>query len=354
MKPTICLVVGDNHTPHCGVKDYARRLAAALDNIGLTVELMAPADWGVKSFLDFCETLRQRQFNIVHVQYPSIGNRKSLCPHLLGMMRVAAGFVVTLHEYSALPALQRASTHVFRGTADCILFTTESEMMNYGQSGVMQRVIPIGSNVPAFSSELQRLPNVLYFGQIRPGKGLEAFLELARYSLQLGKPFKYQVIGTIPQRRTAYYEAIRAKSVTEVEWLIDLRFEEVAQSMAGSIAAYLPFPDGASYSRGSLLAALTNGLPVITTVGSATPHELRNLLLPSTSPVEALAHLERLYGQPAEVSALSYAEREFAARFSWAQIAHQHEKVYLETLSRVHSTRRWRHVLAPYLRRFMM
>src|SRR5512146_1546660 len=282
VKPSICLVVGDNHTPHCGVKDYAGRLATALNNIGLTVELMAPADWGVKSFLGFCETLRQRRFDIVHVQYPSIGNRKSLCPHILGVMRVATGFVVTLHEYSALPALQRASTHMFRGTADSILFTTESEMMKYGRSGVMQRAIPIGSNVPAFSSELQRLPNVLYFGQIRPGKGLEAFLELARYSLQLGKPFKYQVIGTIPHRRIAYYEALRAKSINGVEWLIDLQFDEVAQLMAGSLAAYLPFPDGAKYSRGSLLAALTNGLPVITTVDTATPSELRDLLLPST------------------------------------------------------------------------
>lgn len=347
MKQSICLVVGDNHTSHCGVKDYACHLATALENIGLTVEISAPADWGVRSFLGFCETLRQRRFDIVHLQYPSIGHRKSLLPHLLGVMRAATGFVVTLHEYSALPTQQRVSTHIFRGTADCILFTTELEMMNYGRSGVIQRAIPIGSNVPAFSSELPRLPNVLYFGQIRPGKGLETFLELARQSLQLGRPFKYQVIGTVPQRRTAYYKALRAKSVKGVEWLIDLQFEEVAQLMAGSLAAYLPFPDGAKYSRGSLLAALTNGLPVITTIDAATPNEMRDLVLPSTGPIEALTHLEILYAQPAEVAALSYAEKQFAARFSWPHIARQHEQVYLETLSRVHASHRWHHAIAP-------
>src|SRR5579863_9781322 len=114
MNPSICLVFGDNRTLHCGVKDYSYRLAEALGNIGLGVELLAPDDWGLKSWLLFCEKLRHSQFDIVHIQYPSIGNRKSLCPHLLGAMRVAKGTVVTLHEHSSLPILQRASTNLFR------------------------------------------------------------------------------------------------------------------------------------------------------------------------------------------------------------------------------------------------
>jgi glycosyltransferase involved in cell wall biosynthesis len=203
----------------------------------------------------------------------------------------------------------------------------------------MQRVIHIGSNVPAFSSDLPRTQNVLYFGQIRPGKGLEGFLELARHSLQLARPFKYKVIGSVPQRRVAYYKAARAESVPEVEWLIDLSFQETARLMASSLAAYLPFPDGASYRRGSLLAALTNGLPAMTTVGSATPSELLDVLLPTTGPIEALTHLDRLYGDPGEVATLSCAERLFAVNFSWEHIARQHEQLYLDTLLRTQPKR---------------
>lgn len=176
MNLSICLIVGDNHTQHCGVKDYASRLGKELEKIGLSAELLAPPDWSVKSFLRFCEKLRERQFDIVHVQYPSIGNRKSLCPHFVGIMRVAKRVVVTLHEYSSMPILQRASTHLFRWTADQLLFTAETELMRYGQSDIMQRVIHIGSNVPAFSSDQPRTPNVLYFGQIRPRKGLKSSL----------------------------------------------------------------------------------------------------------------------------------------------------------------------------------
>jgi glycosyltransferase involved in cell wall biosynthesis len=206
--------------------------------------------------------------------------------------------------------------------------------MRYGSSGVAQRVIHIGSNVPTYPVDLPRAPTVLYFGQIRPQKGLEEFLELARRGLYLGKAFKYQVIGSVPERRTSYYEALRADAAPGVEWLIDLPFGQVAQLMAGSLAAYLPFPDGASYRRGSLLAALANGLPTITTVDSSTPRDMIDVVLPACGPGDALAHIERLYGSPDEVSVRGAAERKFSERFSWAEIARQHEQVYNEVLLR--------------------
>jgi glycosyltransferase involved in cell wall biosynthesis len=331
MNLKICLIVGDNNAQYCGVKDQAILLAKALDEIGLRVELLAPSDWGVKSFLRFCKELRKRQFDIVDLHYPSIGHRKSLCPHLLGRMRVAKRAVVTLHEYSFLPILQRASTHLLRWTADCLLFTTEAELMSYGRSGVKQQVIHIGSSVPAFPSNVPRTPTVIYFGQIRPDKGLEEFLELARRSLHLAKPFKYKIIGSVPERRADFYKTARANSAPEIEWLLDVPVEQVAKLMASSLAAYLPFPDGASYRRSSLLAALTNGLPAITTVGPGTPREMLDVLLPATDPGKALAHLDRLYECPAEAFALSCAEKLFAEKFSWAQSARLHLRVY-ETL----------------------
>jgi len=330
---SICLIVGDNYTQHCGVKDYASRLGKELETLGLSAKVLAPPDWSVRSFSRFCKELQLHHFDILHVHYPSIGTRRSLCPHVLGLRGASKRTVVTLHEYSSMPLVQRVSTHVFRWTADLLLFTTETELKSYGRSDVKQRVIRIGSSVPACQSDLPRSFTVLYFGQIRPEKGLEEFLELARRSVQLTRPFKYQVIGSVPQRRAAYYKAVRSQSVPQVEWLIDLSFEHVARFMASSFATYLPFPDGASYRRSSLLAALTNGLPAITTVGPATPREMIDILLPAPGPREALAHLERLYSSPGEAQAYSHAVRAFAEKFSWTRIARQHQEAYQETLA---------------------
>lgn len=333
MKPKVCLVVGDTQTEHCGVKDYAVRLGESLADIGLCADVLAPKDWGVSSFLRFCKDLRGRRYDVIHIQYPSIGNRGSLGPHSIGLMKLARGVVVTLHEYSALPRLQRMSTHLFRFTSNQLIFTVTTEMANYGPSSIKQRVVQIGSNVTASLPNKPKDSTVIYFGQIRPNKGIEEFIDLASYSIDQGRPFNFRIMGSVPTRRADYYHSIRDAANPQIEWLIDLPFEEVGQIMANSLAAYLPFPDGATYRRGSLLATLTNGLPTITTVGPATPHDLLDFVLPAADRRQALAHLDRLQAFPDETTALNLAARRFAERFSWTEIAHQHEQIYIDALS---------------------
>jgi glycosyltransferase involved in cell wall biosynthesis len=328
MNPTICLLVGDSHTRHCGVKDYAQRLAQALGDCDVFAEVMAPPSWGTKDFLPFLKKLRKRRFDILHLQYPSIGHRGSLWPHLMGRLSPGGKVVVTLHEYRALRKSQRASTNLFRWSAEQLLFTTDTEMEHFGRSGASQKVIFIGSNVPAFPEVKERNLNVLHFGQIRPNKGIDNFLSLASKSQQCGLPFTFEVLGSVPERRADHYKKLRAETTAEVKWTIDPSFEEVASVMAGSLAAYLPFPDGATYRRGSLQAALTNALPVLTPVGPETPRELVPVILPTSSVDQALAHLERLHNCPTEARSLGSAASLFSQRFSWTRIAQMHKEMY--------------------------
>jgi glycosyltransferase involved in cell wall biosynthesis len=330
--PTVCLLVGDTHTRHCGVKDYAQRLAKALGECDVVAEVMAPPSWNTKDFLAFSKILRQRKFDILHLQYPSIGHRASLWPHLMGRMNLGGKFVATLHEYTALSKWHRTSTKLFPWAADQLLFTTDTEMEHYGRSRVGQQVIFIGSNVPAFPGIRERNVNVLHFGQIRPDKGIEDFLALALRSQECGLPFTFQVIGTVPERRADHYKKLRAETTAEVEWTIDPSFNEVARIMAGSLAAYLPYPDGATYRRGSLQAALTNALPVLTRVGPDTPAELLPVILPTAGVEQALAHLERLRKFPREARDLGLSAKVFAQRFSWTRIAQMHKQIYNDVL----------------------
>jgi glycosyltransferase involved in cell wall biosynthesis len=328
MNPTICLLVGDTHTEHCGVKDYALRLAKALGESDIHAEVMAPPSWSTKDFLPFAKKLRQRKFDIVHLQYPSIGHRASLWPHIMGRLRLGGKYVVTLHEYRALPKSQRLSTNLFRWTAEQVLFTTDAEMQHFGPLGAAQKVIFIGSNVPASQKIRERTTNVLHFGQIRPNKGIEHFLALAQKSQERGLPFTFEIMGMVPERKADFYEKIRAETTARVKWTIGPSFDEIAQFMTGCLAAYLPFPDGASYRRGSLQAALTNALPVLTTVGPETPPELLPVILPTTGVDQALTHLERLRMNPDEARVLGSAGSHFSQRFSWTRIAQMHKEMY--------------------------
>jgi len=129
-----------------------------------------------------------------------------------------------------------------------------------------------------------------------------------------------------------------------------------AHLLAADIAA-LPFTDGASYRRGSLLAALAHGLAVVTTLQAndqgrktneddarrfgRSPSVLRpfvdgeNTLLapPGDAPALAAA-IERLASDSGLREQLAAAGRALAAQFGWDTIAAQHEQLYEHLIRR--------------------
>jgi glycosyltransferase involved in cell wall biosynthesis len=95
----------------------------------------------------------------------------------------------------------------------------------------------------------------------------------------------------------------------------------------------MPFPDGASEKRGSLLAALSNGLPVITTKGRSTPTELEDVVRFCSSPAEAVEAAQALLEAPALREELGARGRHYAEKFSWESIAQSHIAIYQQLVA---------------------
>ena len=332
----IAFIVGNNEdATHCGVRDYAKRLASALCHAGAAAEVIGAGDWSVASIRQLRRELGDKKLDAVHVQYPSIGFRYSLFPHLLGTMRVAKVACVTLHEYSSLPKPQRLSLHLFRWSAQAIFFTTDEERAGFeaagGSGGARHLVVPISGNVPVAYPSASRQSTVLYFGQIRPEKGIEDFLRLARLGAD-EESIQFTVVGSSLPRHAEYLQSLKQNAPVGVKWIIDAALNEVAEQMSRALAAYLPFPDGATYRRGSLLGALANGLPVITKVSETTPPALRDVILPAQTPGEAFAQMRRLRNSPVLAKQLEVAGLALAQQFSWSTIAEKHLQLYEEIL----------------------
>lgn len=330
----ICLIVGSQKSNFCGVKNYTEQLAAALNSLGMSASVLAPAGWGFIAFKALLCRLTELQPDVLHVQYPSLGYRASLLPQLLGRTRAAPITVATIHEFSALPKSQQLAVHLFRLTAHARVFVSQYEkdcFQRHLRCTGINRVIPIGSNIPVSPEPAERCPVVVYFGQVRPSKGIERFLELAKLSTSQHLPFRFEVIGSAPEKFREYGNRLRSESSHYAEWKIGLNSSGVSRRLASSLAAYLPFPDGASERRGSLLASLSNGLPVISTVGPATG-ALSGHFLVAHSPAEALPHLLELMRNPHWSHALRARERVFARQFDWAAIAASHRDLYSAVL----------------------
>jgi glycosyltransferase involved in cell wall biosynthesis len=117
---------------------------------------------------------------------------------------------------------------------------------------------------------------VVYFGQIRPKKGIEDFLTQIKKCRMLYPEIKTAIIG---QYNSVYYQdffnLIKDRVIeNNIRLILNKTSEEVAELLNDSKLLFLPFPDGCSERHSTCLSGLVNGCVVITTRGKYTTEAL--------------------------------------------------------------------------------
>ena len=100
-----------------------------------------------------------------------------------------------------------------------------------------------------------------------------------------------------------------------------LSSDGVADRLSKATLALLPYPDGASMRRTSLLAAAMCGVPIVTRSGSETPPELAALLSSASGVTEMAMLVSDHLGSPAALKAAHENSCRLAAMVSWDAIA---------------------------------
>jgi len=137
-------------------------------------------------------------------------------------------------------------------------------------------------------------------------------------------------------RWSQYFQKLKADSVDlPLDWNVGLDDKALSHALAEASIGYLPFPDGASERRSSLIAMLANEVCVLTTLGAHTPGEMRSCLLTVSSPAEAVSEALRLMSAPVAAAQLAQRAKEYAEQFSWAAISRAHIDVYKQLLPKV-------------------
>jgi len=271
----------------------------------------------------------------VHIEYPTVGFGARLGPQALSLLQ---GCVVTIHEASQRHFLRKLALFPFSIRPQHIIFTShfEREFATKWTPWIrrVSSVIPVGSNIGVGARKMPRdLYEVVYFGLIMPGKGMEHVVELSRLIRSAGLSLKVRIIGKAPFRYLDYLKRLRSETAyLPIIWDIDLTEEQVAERLAGASIAYLPYPDGASERRTTLKAALVNGVAVLTTRSSQTPHSLGEAVRFCASAKDALETISYLIQHPEEMARISNAAACSGGAFTWAGIAEQHVRVYQSVL----------------------
>jgi glycosyltransferase involved in cell wall biosynthesis len=319
----------------CGIADYTAHLTSTLEESTVSAFLTTVSTWHLYKSRNLLKQVLDLKVDAIHIQYPAAVYGRGLAPQGLALLSrlLKIPLVITVHEYSQTHPLRRIAIAPF-SSADALIFTNSFELeyfcRRYPWTRGKSTVIPVGSGVPYLESRNENEFEVILFGLIRPNKGIEDFLDLAARSLQEGQPFQFLLIGSPQLGERPYFEAVknRLKVFSNVKLESDLNSDQVAQRLSRARFAYFPFPDGASERRTSLLAAMGNGILVLTTKGEHTPSDLEHAVRFVSDPEEALSQLKLLIKSAQVRENLRKESLQFVKRFSWQSIAEKHLEVY--------------------------
>src|SRR5207245_2001155 len=104
-----------------------------------------------------------------------------------------------------------------------------------------------------------------------------------------------------------------------VTWTGFLPAADVSRYLMAADLAVLPFADGATLRRTSLLAALAHGLPILSTGDRPPTAGVR--VVPIGDSHALAAEIDRLSRHPRQLADLAAEARQAAAAFAWPTIA---------------------------------
>lgn len=380
-----------------GVGDYTVCLAKALQGVGagqvkalagptavgedLPFKVEQVKGWGWSSLSQVAARFKGQARQVVNIQYqtgafgmhPAINFLPLYLRLVLGPARPKV--VTTFHDLRVPYLFPKAGrvrgwvNQLLLKTSDRAILTNSADYqqaLNWGVPEVRLRLVPIGSNIEAgadFPTGLDRAVYrrslglaetdfaIGYFGLVNRSKGLDTLLQALARLHEKDPAFKLVVIGG----ETGQSDATNQTYAGKIEMLIEklglkdaiIRTghrspEETSRLFYALDGLALPFRDGASFRRGSLLAPLAHGLPVVSTwpqqleywPGDDPKPQLldgQNILLVQPEDPDGLAAaLQRLRQEPELCETLKIGALELAGYFGWPEIARRTLELYLE------------------------
>jgi glycosyltransferase involved in cell wall biosynthesis len=352
----IAYVSGEYPPDVGGVGDYTAHLRAALESAGRASTVVSRRQvgsrWDARAL--FWLIRRAPAAGIVHLQYQAAAfdllGDICLLPGLLRALRPRMRSVTTFHDvrvpylFPRAGSLRESALRLLARTSHAVVAADQRDLAAMRPFTRQTLHIPIGPNVAcaapdgydrvAFRRTLGVEPDdlaLVYFGLLNASKGLDLLLSTFEQVLRrrarawlllLGGP-----AGASDPTDLATASALRGTlerhgpHVIQTGWLPSPDLS--AYLLAGDVAL-LPYVDGASARRGSLLACAEHGLPIVSTrpAGSEVAPYIRAVQPDSTALTDAVLAAAQ---DPAPLATLS---RTLASEMSWTRIAALHIDLY--------------------------
>jgi glycosyltransferase involved in cell wall biosynthesis len=355
----VILFVSGEYPPDLGgVGDYTARLRAALADLGRPSRILTRRQvgrWDARALLWLLRAAPRT--GIVHIEfqagaYDLLGD-VCLMPLLVRRFRPRTRVVTTFHDlrhpflFPRAGRLRDRAVRLMARSSDAVICADERDIRGVGGPSPRHHLVPIGPNVSceppvnydraAFRQQLGLNPDtlgVVYFGLLNSNKGLDLLLNAYELVIKRHPDARLLLVGgevgasDPTDRATAATLADRLRRsdrpVLRTGWL---QPADLSAHLLAADLAVLPYADGVSARRGSLLACAAHGLPVISTLPAA-PEVAASVTAVAPEPRLLAEAVLRVASDSAERARLRDASVALVRRMSWPAIAAAHVEVY--------------------------
>jgi glycosyltransferase involved in cell wall biosynthesis len=389
----ICFVTAEFPPLQGGVGDHTAYLGRALARLGVEVHILTSvtarrpaednsspsdgeaqptvhplvADWGWGCWRSILEFARQEKPDILHIQYQAAAYRLhpaiNFFPWRLrreGTRRPSS--VVTFHDlripylFPKAGPLRWWTILALACWCDAVITTNAEDQATLARYDFVRSLarVPLGSNVepqlpPDYGRERWRArwgasPETIllcYFGFLSESKGSDTLVGALDMLLKKGYNIHLLMIGghtgDADPTNVAYAARVEAligdlDLADKVSWTGYVPPAEVSASLMASDLCVMPYRDGISFRRTTLIAALRHGLPVVSTHPRVPLQELadgRNIaLVPPDDPIALAGRIAALADDRQALKRLAKGARALGRAFDWEAIAARTLDVY--------------------------
>jgi glycosyltransferase involved in cell wall biosynthesis len=378
----VLLVTGEYPPMQGGVGDYTKELGKAFANLGVETHVLTqgPGEgddtgpitvhrlhrWGWHALGAASSLVRRLKPNAVQIQYQAAAYGMHPSIHLLPRwLRLTAKQTlvsVTYHDLlvpylfpKAGPLRWHAVLEMARSSHLAVTTNpADYRRLTAALPHASVEEIPIGSNIhPAppkgFRRDAWRVAHgytkrgclLIYFGFLNASKGGDILVDALSMLKSHGGSVKLVMLGgrtgssdpTNEDFARNVEQLMQERGVMHlVRWTGFLPPEEVSAWLLSADVAILPYRDGVSFRRGSFMAMLAHGLPVVTTEPEVPHRELKhreNVVLVPRGDARAVADaVAELCRSPELRARISAGAKALSGLFSWDRIARMHLEAY--------------------------
>ncbi|HID51606.1 MAG TPA: glycosyltransferase family 1 protein [Anaerolineae bacterium] len=312
--------------------------------------------WGLGELHNMVDIAIRQELELVNIQYQAAAyNMRSPAVNLLPWrLRGVAVTAVTFHDlrvpylFPKAGRLRRTAVNFMARQADGVIATNPEDYealrrLGVGDSRLAQ--IPIGSNIEVYDVTSQEITAVRaelslaaddfllgYFGFLNESKGADTLIQaLVDLPENVHLVFIGGRTGSSDTANNAAFwqqldDLITQLNLTQrVHWTGFVPAHHVSAWLQATDVLVMPYRDGASLRRGTLMAALAHGRPLITTTPTTPTPELahgRNVwLVPSDDAAELAAAIQMLRDDADLRQRLGREAAKTAELFTWEKIA---------------------------------